>query len=200
MSIPDFEECKHLLRTTSTSMYVWSHSLCVMRIALNIYDLISPAKELNKDLLISGALLHDITKTRSLVNKEHHAETGEMVARELGCDEKICQIIGQHVRPERTEELTEIDVICYADKRAKWDYMVTMQERLEDLYERYGKNDLAARQRMKALHDDVYIPIEQAIGEIARENGKIKEYEEFIHETEEGKVVPFKGMNQEDLL
>ncbi|EKE37761.1 hypothetical protein ENUP19_0156G0024 [Entamoeba nuttalli] len=191
-------ECKKMLRTTNTSLYVYSHSYKVMQLSLEIYDLVSPLCKVNKTNLIMGALLHDITKTRSLVTKEDHPLTGANVARELGCSEAICQIIAQHVNPIRVPgKLTEIDIVCYADKRVKWDYIVTMQERIDDVCIRYNiKKD----SQFCSVCTQSYLQIEQEIGEYAKKNGQWDHFIEFIHRTEEGKVTPFIGMEKTDLI
>ena len=196
----EIEYCKTLLRTTQTSTYVYSHSYKVMLISLEIYDLISPFYPLNKKELIIGSLLHDITKTRSLRTHENHSETGGNEARNLGCDEKICQIIEQHVYPNfSNNKITEIEIVCYSDKRVKWDYCVTLKERMEDIIVRYGRNNEQIIQNIKN-QNKVYDEIENEIGKLALLNGKEKEFKNFIEKSEEGKVEAFIGLSKNDLI
>ena len=200
MQYPNEEECKALLRTTKTTKFVYMHSCQVMQIALKIYDLVSPACQLDKQLIISGSLLHDITKARSLQTHEHHAETGEVEARKLGCDERICQVIGQHVKPKPHEGLTEVDVVCYADKRVTWDIVVTLKERVEDLKVRYGKGD---QEKIKSIEDEQYgvnKVIEDLIGKYATLNNKADEFKKFVEWSELNTKERFKGAQLGELL
>jgi uncharacterized protein len=50
----------------------------------------------NRDLVVATALLHDITKTRSLVTKERHDTSGGALVRELGFP-RIAEIVEQRV-------------------------------------------------------------------------------------------------------
>ena len=190
-------DCISKLRSTQTNRFVYEHSLKVAQVALYIHYLISPTHQVNFNNLLIGGLLHDITKTRSLTSKEKHAITGGIAAKELGCPDEICDIISQHVDPIKEKgKLTEIDIVCYADKRVKWDIFVTMEERMKDIYERYSRY-MNEQQKQR---DEIYLVIEKEIGEIAERNGKKKEYEEFISTSQDGTMERFKGISSDELL
>jgi HD superfamily phosphodiesterase len=89
---------------------------------------------------MAAALLHDITKTRSLDTRERHDHSGGELLRELGFA-RIGEIVRQHVilldfNPQGEVEGREI--VNYADKRVMHDKIVSLAERVEDLIQRYG--------------------------------------------------------------
>jgi len=119
------------------------HSRQVMHVALTIADNLRPDTIVNRRLVAAGALLHDITKTRSLATREPHDESGGELLRSLGFP-GIAEIVEQHVilrnfNPE--DPLSEKEIIYYSDKRVLHDRIVSLQERLEDLIQRYGVNE-----------------------------------------------------------
>ena len=94
----------------------------------------------NRDLVIAAALLHDITKIRSLETREPHDQSGGELLRELGFT-SVGEIVKQHVilqdfNPQET--LAEREITYYADKRVMHDRIVSLAERVEDLIQRYG--------------------------------------------------------------
>ena len=116
-----------------------AHSLQVQRVSLFIADNLLKSG-LNRDLLGAAALLHDITKTRSLQTKEDHARTGELLIAEKGYPE-VGRIIGQHVFLESyflSANPTEAEVVNYADKRVLHDRVASLAERMDYILERYG--------------------------------------------------------------
>jgi len=116
-----------------------AHSLQVQRVSLFIADNLLKSG-LNRELLGAAALLHDITKTRSLQTKEDHARTGELLIAEKGYPE-VGRIIGQHVFLESyflSVNPTEAEVVNYADKRVLHDRVASLAERMDYIMERYG--------------------------------------------------------------
>jgi putative nucleotidyltransferase with HDIG domain len=145
------------------------HSFQVMRVALAITDnlkdnvprrkapgIIPPTlrasflsrsagviMSVDRDVVIAGALLHDITKTRSIKTKEKHAVSGGALLRELGFP-RIAEIVEEHViiRDLNLEGVPEEkEIVYYADKRVTHEKIVTLEERVQDLLERYGKTE-----------------------------------------------------------
>ena len=141
--LPSIKECLDLMREHKMLEHIVRHSILVNKIALFL------AEELNKkgeNLDISkvqaAALLHDITKTRSILTKEDHAYTGGRLLDELGFN-GISEIVRQHVTTDNninSPTITESEIVNYADKRVKHDKTVTLKERFDDLVERYGTN------------------------------------------------------------
>ena len=141
--IPSREECDELMAKYSMLPNIIVHSQQVMRVSLAITDNLKNGVSINRDLVMAAALLHDITKTRSLETRERHDQSGGELLRELGfaC---VGEIVKQHVillnfNPQ--ERLEEREIINYADKRVMHDRIVSLTERVEDLIQRYGATE-----------------------------------------------------------
>ncbi|MEZ4525212.1 MAG: HDIG domain-containing protein [Desulfobacterales bacterium] len=122
--------------------HIAAHSLQVCRVALRIADLLNgrEGQMLCRELIEAGALLHDITKTRSLKTGERHAETGAQFLREHGYPE-VGELVRQHVRLDHFDfrsSVNEAEIVNYADKRVMHDRIVPLQERMEYIMQRYG--------------------------------------------------------------
>lgn len=118
-----------------------AHSIRVCQVATLLTDhLNSNGADLDRNLIQAAALLHDITKTRSLNTSEDHAHTGELHLRNLGYLE-VAAIVGQHVRLsgfEAAQKPTEAEVVNYADKRVLHDKVVSLDERMAYILKRYS--------------------------------------------------------------
>ena len=119
-----------------------NHSILVADLAIIIgRELNKNGSKLDLDLIEAAALLHDITKTESIKTGEHHSESGGKLLRNLG-HQRIAEIVEQHILPDKIEgNVSEEEVVCYADKRILHDKIVSLDERFEYLLERYGKNE-----------------------------------------------------------
>jgi uncharacterized protein len=138
--IPTRTQCDELMARYSMLPNIVAHSLQVMRVSLAITDHLNDDVFVNRDIVIAGALLHDITKTRSLETKERHDASGGTVLRELGFP-RIAEIVEQHVIIQDLNlegSLEEREIVYYADKRVMHDKIVTIKERVIDLIKRYG--------------------------------------------------------------
>jgi len=144
--IPNREECLKLIRDSGMLEHIIDHSLKVAEVALFI------SKELNLrghsiDLALveAAALLHDLTKTECLRTKEDHALTGSKTLIEMGF-EKVGAVVREHIHLSKKPNpfyVSEEEIVNYADKRVKHNQVVTLEERFEDLRQRYGKNPRA---------------------------------------------------------
>lgn len=177
--IPTPDECKELMKRYSMLPNIIEHSYQVMNVALSITDHLKDGLSVNRDMVIAGALLHDITKTRSLKTKERHDASGGALLRELGFP-AIAEIVEQHVRIPNLNldgEVDEKEIVYYADKRVMHDTIVTIEERMRDLILRYGVDE-EARRRITQNGDQVLaverkiagfmkVDIHHAIGKVA---------------------------------
>lgn len=100
-----------------------------------------------EDLVVAGALLHDIAKTQCLHGTCKHALVGRDICCDLGFPE-IGEIVSEHVvlsdyAPERYRigAFNAKELVYYADKRVRHDEIVSLEGRLEYILERYGDND-----------------------------------------------------------
>ncbi len=141
--IPSRAECDELMARYSMLPNIVEHSIQVMNVSLAITDNLKSGVTINRDLVIAAALLHDITKTKSLLTKERHDESGGLLLRELGFPSTAC-IVEQHVIIHNVNlegRLEEREIVYYADKRVLHDTIVNIEERLNDLIQRYGTTE-----------------------------------------------------------
>jgi putative nucleotidyltransferase with HDIG domain len=140
--IPDREECLNLMDKFNMLPNIKRHSIKVCELALSIAkELNGTGANLNLDHITAASLLHDLTKTKSLKTGEDHAETASQVLNKLGY-KRIAEIVRAHIIPkEAGKELTEEEIINYADKRVLHDRVVSLEERFEYLIKRYGENE-----------------------------------------------------------
>lgn len=173
MNIPDIAACAALMKQHGMLANIRAHSLMVARIAELLVDGLRnsvPAKLLpNRQLCISGALLHDIAKTPCLSSSENHAKVGASICLEKGFPE-IAEIVAGHVvlpdfAPERYEAgiFSACELVYYADKRVRHDSIVSLAERLDYIIDRYGGDDLRKHEdiqnnfwKCKQLEDSLF--------------------------------------------
>ncbi|PIE56412.1 MAG: metal-dependent phosphohydrolase [Desulfobulbus propionicus] len=127
-----------------------AHSLLVCTLAELLTDDLNETTgptTLCRDLVVAGALLHDIAKTPCLNNTCDHAAAGADICINHGYPE-VAEIVAQHVLlgeylPEQLQkgQFTEIQIVYYADKRVCHDQVVSLEQRLQYILERYGRND-----------------------------------------------------------
>jgi len=141
--IPSREECDELMVRHSMRPNIVEHSIQVMHVSLAITDNLKNGVAVNRDLVIAAALLHDITKTRSLKTNERHDISGGELLRKMGFT-STAEIVEQHVVFKNLNpqgRLEEREIIYYADKRVTHDKIVTIEERVHYLIQRYGKEE-----------------------------------------------------------
>jgi putative nucleotidyltransferase with HDIG domain len=121
--------------------HIVRHSLQVCRVAeLLVQQLREKGRTLNRDLVRAAALLHDITKTRSLTTGEQHSESGCNLLADRGYAE-VGDIVRQHVKLDiyfGSDSPSEAEIVNYADKRVLHDRIVSLDERMAYILERYG--------------------------------------------------------------
>ena len=135
------------------------HSLLVEQVAGVLTEvLLMAGEQLDPLEVMAGALLHDITKTKSIQTRENHALTGQELLENLG-HPRIGKIVGCHVLMPTSvfsqKTVSAEEVVHYADKRVLHDAIVSLSERFDDLVVRYGKT-LDACNRLKVLEDQTY--------------------------------------------
>jgi putative nucleotidyltransferase with HDIG domain len=141
--IPSYDECIDLIEKHGMLENIREHSILVMKVARAIALHIRPETPIHVELVVAGALLHDITKTQSLVTHEHHDKTGETLLCSIGMF-SVGKIVGEHVEiPDFDAEgpLRESEIVHYADKRVKHSTVVSLADRINDLIVRYATND-----------------------------------------------------------
>ncbi len=142
-----------------------AHSIMVEKVATIIAQGVKRAGyNISMEKVTAGALMHDIGKTICLNSNSDHAEVGRKICIQNNFGE-IAEIVGEHIRLKKFESdnsLSEKEIIYYADKRVNHDKIVSIEERLEYLLERYakGRGDL---KRLIMLNFDQCRKVEEKI-------------------------------------
>ncbi len=143
MRTPSQAECFRLIHEMKMLDRIIDHSVMVGNVALCLARHLRRTNPgLNPDLILSAALLHDITKTRSFETGELHSFTGGRLLNRLGYPE-VGEIIRQHVLLDEGWDagpVTEEEIVNYADKRVLHDQVVSLESRLTYIRKRYGKD------------------------------------------------------------
>jgi len=153
VSVPTIQQCYSHMDEYAMLDNIRAHSIMVARVALVLLQELAnstkePPSTLPKEnLVLAGALLHDIAKTPCLKNLCDHARHGRDICLELGYPE-VAEVVREHVILSEFS-LTRYksglffakELVYYADKRVRHDEIVSLEERLEYILENYGKND-----------------------------------------------------------
>jgi uncharacterized protein len=141
MKIPAKKKCFQLMCGMQMPEHIVAHSIQVCRVGLCLVDHLKlQGIQMDRQLVIAAALLHDITKTRSFETAENHALTGGQFLTDLGYTQ-VGDLVRQHVRLDvysDQKDLSEAVIINYADKRVLHDHIVSLDERMNYIQERYG--------------------------------------------------------------
>ncbi len=150
--IPSVETCFHLMEQYNMLENIKAHSIMVARAASLIANgLYEAGFDISVKKTVAGALMHDIGKTLSLTSGEDHAELGKIICLENNLVE-VSDIVAEHIVLKDFEmngTYSEKEIVFYADKRVNHDAIVTLEERLAYILERYGKNHIDLRNRIK---------------------------------------------------
>jgi putative nucleotidyltransferase with HDIG domain len=140
---PTLEECLDLMKEHNMLENIVQHSLLVNEVGLWLSEELNKTGEnINLAKVQAGALLHDITKTKSITTGEDHASTGSELLEKLGF-KSISEIVRQHVIADdavNSPMISEVEIVNYADKRVLHNKVVTLGKRFDDLRTRYGIN------------------------------------------------------------
>ncbi|MFC1819267.1 HDIG domain-containing metalloprotein [Thermodesulfobacteriota bacterium] len=143
-TIPGVNECLDLMEQYHMLPNIKDHSIVVTDVAGVITNgLIAAGYDLSLETVIAGALLHDIGKTACLNNDDDHAAKGLEIC--LAHNLKtIADIVAEHVILKNyapQNGFAEKEIVYYADKRVNHDKVVSLEERLDYILERYGMNN-----------------------------------------------------------
>ena len=184
-------ECVEILRKVGCSEEVIRHCIAVAELALEIARLRNSKRrrsrsseggeceaeegskgrdneEVDEELVLRGALLHDIGRSRTHGIK--HAYIGAEIARSLGLDERIVRIIERHIgagipaeeaknfglpAKDFIPETIEEKIVACADNLIAHDRRMSIEEALKEFKERLGANHPAV-ERAKKLYEEVF--------------------------------------------
>ena len=142
MKIPTRDQCFRMMSEMKMMDHIVVHSLQVCRVTTFLTGHLNRQNgRLDLDLIQAAALLHDITKTRSFKTREDHAQTGGQLLAEKGYAE-VGELVRQHVRLDEYPTpvvVAESQILNYADKRVLHDQVVSLDNRMEYILEKYGE-------------------------------------------------------------
>jgi len=157
-AVPSISRCFELIDHYGMLDNIRQHSIIVTRVADTIITnlrLPPGAKIPRKNLVLAGALLHDIAKTKCLNGSCRHSDEGQLICCHHGYPE-VGRIVGSHVildayTPEKYERgfFGPEEIVYYADKRVNHDKIVSLAERLDYIIERYSGNDTYIEKRIR---------------------------------------------------
>lgn len=167
--IPDREFALDLLRRLKIPLSVRRHSEKVADKALEIADKITRTN-VDKNLIEIGALLHDVGRTKT--HGFRHALIGGKILRERGFSINLARICETHILggldkedakrfglPEKDylPKTLEEKIICLADKHMAGTREVTIKERFERWFQKYGRSRilLKSKKRIEQIQQDI---------------------------------------------
>jgi uncharacterized protein len=147
--IPTRDECLRLMSRYGMLSHIIDHSIEVTKVALYLaVELNKRGQRINLGLVEAASLLHDLTKSECFKTKEDHARTGSQVLKGMGYA-RVGEVVAEHIQLSRKNDpllVTEEEIVNYADKRVQHDHIVSLEERFNDLMDRYGKGEKASEE------------------------------------------------------
>ncbi|MBN1532019.1 MAG: NTP transferase domain-containing protein [Spirochaetes bacterium] len=161
--IPNLEQCMSLLEEAKTDGSVRDHCSKVAAVACQLVSLLNSAgADLNRELVHSAALLHDIRR-----DQRDHARAGALFLRSHGYA-PVAEVVAVHMDIECAdgEIPTEAEIVYLADKMVMGGHCVPLESRFAAALERY-KGDEAIRGsilRRREQADRIKRKVENLIG------------------------------------
>ncbi len=141
--IPTKSECLKILKDNNVPDNIIAHVNAVCDFSIKVCDLLEKKGiNVNLDLVIAGALLHDVKK----ITKGDHITEGYELVKSLGFLE-VAEVIRKHglqhlgdgsYEPKTWEE----KIVFYADKKCNGNKVVSVNERFEYAKHRYNHYDI----------------------------------------------------------
>ena len=162
--IPSDAECRVWWDEYGMYEHIKAHSELVAGVATDLAEMAAARGVGNPDGLArddfvqsvrAAGLLHDLGKTWTIVHGGNHSQLGAAWAMELTGNPRIAQGVIHHVHWPGELDAHEFFLplaVIYADKRVKHDHIVSISERFEDLYARYGHSE-RSRALIRRSHD-----------------------------------------------
>lgn len=170
--LPSKRKALKLLRKHHVQISIRHHSIEVANTAKELMRKIKNLEDLNinKDLVIIGALLHDIGRSRTHSLK--HAYIGGKIIKSLGYPESLARICETHVlggldKEDAEEaglpsknflpETLEEKIVCLADKLTMGKNRVTIEQRFKYWFSKYGRSELLlkSKKRVKVIEEEI---------------------------------------------
>ena len=167
--LPDREFTLDLLRKLKIHHSVRRHSEKVAEKAIEIGKKIKKV-EVDLDLIEIGALFHDIGRTKT--HGFDHAQIGGKILKQRGMSQKLVKICETHILggldkedaknvglPEKDfiPKTIEEKIVCLADKYIAGTKEVTIEERIDRWFQKYGRTPLLlkCKQRIEKIREEI---------------------------------------------
>jgi CTP:molybdopterin cytidylyltransferase MocA len=158
---PDGEECDEILRAEGTPDGVVRHA----RVVAHVADAIAAALtgrgvEIDRRLLASASLLHDIAKGHHC----HEAEGARML-RGRGMD-AVADVVASHKDPPESGTIGECEALYLADKMTVGTAVMTIEERMSKLESKFSSDEdaLSSMRRRLSRAGAIRDEIEKIVG------------------------------------
>lgn len=168
-TLPNSDFAFDLLKKLKVPYNVRRHSLKVAEKAIELAEKIK-LREVDMDLIEIGSLLHDIGRCRT--HGFNHALIGAKLIRERGLSERLAKICETHILggldkedakqvglPERDflPQTLEEKIICLADKHIAGTKEVSIEQRFEKWFNKYGKTQILikAKERIEKIQREI---------------------------------------------
>lgn len=169
--VPDAAACHALWDRYAMPDHIRAHSSMVAEMAMALARAAMATRtgaDLHLPSVLASALLHDIAKAYTIRHGGNHAQLGGAWTLHETGNPHIAQGVMHHVHWPWRVDVTVTEwflplIIIYADKRVKHDRLVTLEERFDDLVERYGRTE-RIRERIRESHEQA-VDIERALSE-----------------------------------
>ena len=168
-TLPNSDFAFDLLKKLKVPYNVRRHSLKVAEKAIELAEKIK-LREVDMDLIEIGSLLHDIGRCKT--HGFNHALIGGKLIRERGLSERLAKICETHILggldkedakqvglPERDflPQTIEEKIICLADKHIAGTKEVSIEQRFEKWFNKYGKTQILikAKERIEKIQREI---------------------------------------------
>lgn len=168
------KEIQELVDYYKIPPHVYAHIQAVVHVSEKVTEkLLKKGEIIDTELIKQAAILHDLVRyvdfkgglikeyfpypvdeetwkfweeTREKFQNRHHADVARMILEERGYD-WLGKIIMAHKSSSILHGLKTLaeKIVHYADKRAKHNVIVPLEERLKDLHDRYAREDKSNR-------------------------------------------------------
>jgi len=167
--LPSRDIAFELLKILKVPYQVRRHSLKVSEKALELAEKITK-NNINLELVEIGALLHDVGRSKTHGFK--HGIIGGKILRERGFPKELARICETHILggldkedakqvglPERDflPQTLEEKIICLADKHLAGTKEVSIEQRFEKWFNKYGKTQILtkAKERIEKIQREI---------------------------------------------
>ena len=160
-TLPSREFAFELLKRVKVPYQVRKHSIRVAEKAIEIADNITKAV-VDKQLVEIGALIHDIGRSKTHGFK--HALIGGKILKEMGFPNGLARICETHIlggldeedaseiglpRNDYIPQTLEEKIICLADKLIAGTKEVTIEERFQKWFSKYGRTNILVKSKKR---------------------------------------------------